>query len=92
MKVIYLILLATGLTTSSALRAEEASSAPANSAASGAAHSDSKGGVQEVEKPLNVNGQTRNLSMMLTFSNEKEKIQFFDVRRNYQEEVPKTNY
>lgn len=50
------------------------------------------GGPREVEKPLNINGQTRNLSMMMTLKNDKDQIQFLDIRRNYKNEVPKTNY
>jgi len=50
------------------------------------------GGVREVEKPLNVNGQSRNLSMMMVLKTDRDDINFVDVRKNYKDEIPKTNY
>ena len=45
---------------------------------------------KQIDKPLQVNGQTRNLSMMLVLKSEKEKITFVDVRRNFKDK--KTDY
>ena len=49
-------------------------------------------GSQEVDKPLKVQGQSRNLSMMLMLKKEKDKIKFGEVRENYNEEISKTNF
>jgi len=49
-------------------------------------------GVQEVDKPLNVSGQNRNLSMMMVLKGDRDEIHFVDVRKNYQDEVPQTLY
>lgn len=50
------------------------------------------GGVQEAEKPLEVTGQSRNLSMVLVLKNEKDKIKFVEVRRNFKNEVKQTQF
>jgi hypothetical protein len=49
-------------------------------------------GVKEVDKPLQVTGQSRNLSMMLTLKNEKDKVKFVEVRRSYRDQVPFTRF
>lgn len=49
-------------------------------------------GSQEVDKPLKVQGQSRNLSMMLMLKKEKDKIKFGEVRENYNEEISKTSF
>jgi hypothetical protein len=50
------------------------------------------GGVKEVEKPIQVTGQSRNLSMLLTLKNEKDKVKFVEVRRSYRDQVPYTRF
>lgn len=52
----------------------------------------SMGAVQEAEKPLEVTGQSRNLSMSLTLRNEKDKIKFIEIRRTFRDEVRGTGY
>lgn len=49
-------------------------------------------GSHNIEKPMKVTGQTRTLSMMLVLKNKKEKIKFINVRKNYREEILKTEY
>ncbi len=49
-------------------------------------------GSQEVDKPLKVQGQSRNLSMMLMLKKEKDKIKFGEIRENYNYEISKTNF
>lgn len=44
------------------------------------------------QKPLQVKGQTRALSMGLTLKNEKEKIDHIKPRDNFDEEIKDTNY
>ena len=39
------------------------------------------------QKPLEVKGQSRNLNMLLTLRNDKDKIKFVKVRDNYREEI-----
>lgn len=39
------------------------------------------------QKPLEVNGQSRNLNMMLVLRNDKDKIKFVKVRENYRDEI-----
>jgi hypothetical protein len=46
---------------------------------------------QPGERILKVQGQTRNLSMMLVLKSEKDKIKFGEVRDNYRAEILKTN-
>jgi hypothetical protein len=38
-------------------------------------------------KPLEVNGQSRNLNMALVLRDEKDKIKFVKLRENYREEI-----
>lgn len=42
--------------------------------------------------PLRVRGQTRTLNMMLILGNQKDKIRFVEIRRNYEEEILNTEY
>jgi hypothetical protein len=49
-------------------------------------------GSKEVDKPLQVKGQSRNLSMMLMLKGEKDKIKFGEVRENYRREVRDTSF
>ena len=46
-----------------------------------------KAGSHEVNKPLEVRGQSRTLKMMLVLKSKKEKIQFIKVSRNYRREI-----
>jgi hypothetical protein len=39
------------------------------------------------QKPLEVNGQSRNLNMMLVLRNDKDKIKFVHPRENYHDEI-----
>jgi hypothetical protein len=41
----------------------------------------------EVDKPLRVTGQTRNLSMMLVLKGDKDKVKFQHVRRSYKDKL-----
>lgn len=50
------------------------------------------GGTTTVDKPLDVKGQTRTLSMMLVLKSKKEKINFITVRRQYHDEILATKY
>lgn len=43
------------------------------------------------QKPLEVNGQSRNLNMMLVLRNDKDKIKFVKVRENYRNEILEEN-
>ena len=45
------------------------------------------GGSGDLQKPLEVNGQSRNLNMMLVLRNDKDKIKFVKVRENYHDEI-----
>jgi hypothetical protein len=45
-----------------------------------------------IEKPLQVRGQTRNLNMMLVVNNEKDRINFVQMRTEYKKEVSDTEY
>ena len=49
-------------------------------------------GVSSVKKPLEVRGQSRNLSMMLVLKNSKDKIEFVNVRENFEKEILNTSY
>jgi len=49
-------------------------------------------GTQEVEKPLRISGQSRNLSMMLVLKNDKDKVRFANVRRSYRDRLPDTRF
>ena len=49
-------------------------------------------GNTEVDKPLKVVGQTRNVSMLLTFKNKKDKIEFPPIRENYKKEISRTRW
>lgn len=44
------------------------------------------------DKPIQVKGQNRNISMMLTLKSEKDKINFGDIRDNYNSEISTTSY
>ncbi len=50
------------------------------------------GGRQTINKPLEVKGQTRNLSMILTLKNKKDKINFIKLREKYELEIKATPY
>ena len=39
------------------------------------------------QKPLQVNGQSRNLNMMLVLRSDRDKIKFVKVRENYRDEI-----
>lgn len=41
----------------------------------------------DTQKPLEVNGQSRNLNMMLVLRNDKDKIKFVKIRENYRDEI-----
>lgn len=41
----------------------------------------------EGQKPLEINGQNRNLNMMLVLRNDKDKIKFVKMRENYHDEI-----
>jgi hypothetical protein len=43
------------------------------------------------QKPLEVNGQSRNLNMMLVLRNDKDKIKFVHPRENYRDEIVSGN-
>ena len=43
------------------------------------------------QKPLEVNGQSRNLNMMLVLRNDKDKIKFVHPRENYRDEISSEN-
>jgi len=43
------------------------------------------------QKPLEVNGQSRNLNMMLVLRNDKDKIKFVHPRENYRDEIATEN-
>ena len=45
-----------------------------------------------VKKPMEIKGQARNLSMLLTLKNNKDKIKFVEPRSDYRPEILKTNY
>ena len=49
-------------------------------------------GLASVKKPLEVRGQSRQLSMMLVLKNSKDKIQFVKVRENFEREIMNTSY
>ena len=45
------------------------------------------------QKPLQVTGQSRSLNMMLVLRNEKDKIQFVPVRKDFKDKIQETkNY
>lgn len=46
----------------------------------------------DVNRSLEVRGQTRNLSMMLILKNAKDNIDFVKVRENYQTEISSTEF
>lgn len=41
----------------------------------------------EEQKPLEINGQSRSLNMMLVLRNDKDKIKFVKLRENYRNEI-----
>jgi hypothetical protein len=43
------------------------------------------------QKPLEVNGQSRNLNMMLVLRNDKDKIKFVRPRESYRDEITSEN-
>lgn len=43
------------------------------------------------QKPLQVNGQSRNINMMLVLRNDKDKIKFVHPRENYRDEIAQEN-
>lgn len=47
---------------------------------------------KEVEKPLDISGQNRNLQMMMVLKGDREEINFVDIRRNYEDQIPRTLY
>ena len=44
-------------------------------------------GDSDTQKPLEVNGQSRNLNMMLVLRNDKDKIKFVKIRESYRNEI-----
>ncbi len=46
----------------------------------------------DMNRSLEVRGQTRNLSMMLVLKNGKENIDFVKVRQNYENEISSTEF
>jgi len=46
----------------------------------------------EVDRPLRIEGQARNLNMMLMLKGEKDRIKFGEVRESYVDDVRRTNY
>ena len=70
--------------------------ATAGSAKSGAAipgtMARAPNGVSDSNKALEVKGQTRNLSMMLTLKNRGDNIDFVKPRQNYQSEIKNTGF
>ena len=49
-------------------------------------------GLASAKKPLEVRGQSRQLSMMLVLKNSKDKIEFVKVRENFEKEILNTSY
>lgn len=47
---------------------------------------------KEIEKPLDISGQNRNLSMMMILKNDRDEINFVEVRTNFEDEVLKTTF
>jgi len=50
------------------------------------------GDTANIEKPLEVRGQTRQLNMILTLGSKKDEINFIKLRENYEEEILTTEY
>lgn len=67
--------------------AEQPQAAPASRAPAAAAPS-----TTEVDKPLEVKGQTRTLSMRLILKNGKERIQFVEERKDFKSEIQTTGF
>jgi hypothetical protein len=65
---------------------------PATSATSAGSANSAHSKTQEVEKPLQISGQTRNLSMTLGLRNDKDKVTFANVRRDFRDKIPLTYY
>jgi hypothetical protein len=86
-----LSLVVAAMATGSAWAGPKARRAPARSAPQERGMA-SVGGVAEAEKPLEVTGQSRNLSMVLVLKNDKDKIKFVEVRRNFKNEVKQTQF
>lgn len=49
-------------------------------------------GSTEVDKPLEVKGQTRTLSMRLILKNGKDRIQFVENRKDFRSEILSTGF
>lgn len=47
---------------------------------------------REVEKPLKISGQTRNLSMLLVLKSDKDQVKFAHVRLNYRDKFAQVKY
>jgi hypothetical protein len=50
------------------------------------------GGPKEIDRPLQVSGQTRSLNMLLTLKNANDEIGFVDKRKNFKDKIPSTRY
>ncbi len=50
------------------------------------------GGSHEVQKPLRVFGQSRNISMQLVLKSEKDKLKFANVRTDYRDKFSRVKY
>lgn len=61
----------------------------------GVAEAGSKGAALrggEFQKPLEVKGQTRNISMMLVNQSSKNEVKFVTARKNFREQILSTKY
>ena len=59
------------------------------------AHAESKYenlGRKEINDPLKVRGQTRNLNMLLVLQSKEDKIKFIKIRKTFNEEIRATQY
>lgn len=49
-------------------------------------------GSTDLQKPLEVKGQTRNVSMMVINQAEKDKLKFVTARRDFRDQILTTKY
>ena len=49
-------------------------------------------GSSNIQKPLEVKGQTRNISMMVTTQANKDKLNFVTSRKNFRSQILTTKY
>ncbi len=49
-------------------------------------------GSGDLQKPLEVKGQTRNITMMVVNQAEKEKLKFVTARKDFREQILNTKY